>query len=120
MRSLVDIESKEVYEYLQDEFGEVFECCCIYAPPVGATIEIVEPIETLAAYDSGVIEPGIYGIVSFDNTNTLHGATLHRFYPTQGSFPVDIGRTNGKMVDWRGVRKYVIQPSLPLESVNRQ
>lgn len=116
MRPPVDIDeaSEQVRRHLLQEFGNMQICHdkCACAPPAGALIKVVEPLQGCSNRGGAyfAIPIGIYRVEKMDRDNQSHHIDLYpidaRGQITGPPIGAIVAYEEIDLIDWRGVKKF--------------
>ncbi|MBI1974245.1 MAG: hypothetical protein HYS51_00050 [Candidatus Zambryskibacteria bacterium] len=108
MRSPVQIspfamdEGYEIRDHLVAQFGGYKECCKIFAPKVGTTFVVTEPIQG-CHHQNPLLVPGTYSVKEWIPDNSSHHIRVQREGEEQDQV-ICIGYAGESQLDWRGAQ----------------
>ena len=118
------LEMEAVRNYIEQEFEKYCECCGVFMPPFGASIKVVEPLQScfINSPDWGTrnLVGGCLPVGLYKMDETAQNNNFQNFKPVddngcllidQQVITVSVGYPRCSLMDWRGARKFQLPVS---------
>ena len=92
----------EVRDHLIKQFGGCESCCDVFAPKVGTTFVVTEPIQGCHHQNKPLL-PGTYTVTKWVTDNLSHHIRFRKDGDDE-DLGICVGYSGSNQLDWRGVK----------------